>query len=456
MFEQISSALNRWLENVRQQKTLSEKELNQLWSELRIKLLESDVHFKVVKEIIDSLQKKVAQEPLQKGGAHAQVVFYRLIYRTLLEILGQDPVAPNWQNPYLCLLTGLNGMGKTTFAAKYAHWIRQNRRMNVGLVTLDDQRPAAYEQLQTLANSANIPFFAQLPQKPFNNFLHRALDWMKSLGLEALVVDTAGRHQWQPDLMEELKQIHETLSWSDTFFVIDSGFGQQAISLVQGFQQALPLTGVIATRVDADSKAGALLSIKWVTGLPIKFFSSGEKISDIEVFYPDRIVKRMLDLGDLETLVEKTHEAVDEKELRSQQEKFKKGQMTLEDFLAQMRLLRKLGGFEGILKYLPGFQVLRQQHEALSQAKQQFRKWEAIILSMTPQERQNPKILNSSRKNRIAKGSGTTLQDINQFLRAYEQMQQIMKLFSQTDGPTPNLKNFPQAPRSPFWKNWGR
>jgi signal recognition particle subunit SRP54 len=334
--------------------------------------------------------------------------------------------------PAVIFLVGLQGVGKTTTAAKLALYVRQKLKKKPGLVPVDVYRPAAVEQLTVLAQQNSIPVFPTDPSAKPAAILKAAQDWAKREMVEVVVVDTAGRLQIDEELMSELKTLKEVWTPGEVLLVSDAMLGQQSVQVAEGFHQRLGLTGLILTKVDGDARGGAALSIRAATGVAIKFLGVGEKVANLEVFHPDRLAGRILGMGDVMSLVEKAHEAIDEKTARESAKKIAKASFTLEDFLSQIQMMKKMGGLESIMKLIPGMGGLTKQMKTMAPPDQEVRKIEAIIRSMTRQERRDPKILNGSRRLRIANGSGTEVKDVNklvqQFTQAQKMMSQMMKM----------------------------
>lgn len=432
MFEQLSDKLLSSVKKIRGQSKITESNIEDSLKEIRMGLLEADVNFKVVKSFIDRVKAKaLGQDVLQSLSAGQQ--FVKIVHDELVQTLGTAAVDINVrENPAVIFLVGLQGAGKTTTSAKLALFIRQKFGKKVGLVPADIYRPAAIEQLQTLAKQNNFPCYpTQSGQRP-EQILEKAKAWAAENFCEVLIIDTAGRLQIDEDLMTELQKLKQTWTPHEVLLVADAMLGQQSVNVAEGFHQRLGLTGLVLTKVDGDARGGAALSIREVTGIPIKFLGVSEKVAGLEVFHPDRLASRILDMGDVLTLVERAKEVIDEKSARDQARKMMKNQFTLEDFLAQLQQLKKMGGLEGVMKFLPGMGELTKQMKNMAPPDEDIKRIEAIIRSMTPQERRDPKVLNASRRERIAKGSGTQVQDINKFIRQFEasqkQMQSMMKM----------------------------
>ncbi|MGZ3770213.1 MAG: signal recognition particle protein [Bdellovibrio sp.] len=426
MFENLSDKITASLKKVRGQNKITESNIEDVIKEIRLSLLEADVNFKVVKSFIDKVKAKaLGAEVLQ--NVNPGQMFVKIVHDELVNVLGGGAVEINVrENPSVIFLVGLQGAGKTTSAAKLSLYIRQKLGKKPGLVPADIYRPAAIDQLQTLGKQNNIPTFpTQVGMKP-EEILEKSKQWAKDNMVEVVIVDTAGRLQIDEDLMGELGRLKNIWAPQEILLVADAMLGQQSVSVAEGFHQRLSLTGLVLTKVDGDARGGAALSIREVTGIPIKFLGVGEKVSALEVFHPDRLAGRILGMGDVLSLVEKAQEVIDEKTARDSAKKIMKNEFTLDDFLNQIQQLKKMGGFETILKFLPGMGDLSKQLKNMTPPDAEMKKIEAIIRSMTYQERHDHKILNASRRMRIAKGSGTQVQDVNKLVKQFEDAKKMM------------------------------
>lgn len=426
MFENLSDKIMTSLKKVRGQHKISEANIEEVIKEIRLSLLEADVNFKVVKTFIDKVKEKALGQDVLTNVNPGQM-FVKIVHDELVNVLGGGAVEINVrENPSVIFLVGLQGAGKTTSAAKLSLYIRQKLNKKPGLVPADIYRPAAIDQLQTLGKQNNIPTFpTQVGMKP-EEILEKAKQWARDNMVEVVIVDTAGRLQIDEDLMGELGRLKEIWTPQEILLVADAMLGQQSVNVAEGFHKRLNLTGLVLTKVDGDARGGAALSIREVTGIPIKFLGVGEKVTALEVFHPDRLAGRILDMGDVLSLVEKAQEVIDEKAARDSAKKLMKNEFTLEDFLTQIQQLKKMGGFESILKFLPGMGELSKQLKNMTPPDAEMKKIEAIIRSMTIQERQNHKILNASRRMRIAQGSGTQVQDVNKLIKQFEDAKKMM------------------------------
>lgn len=426
MFENLSDKIMASLKKVRGQNKISESNIEDAIKEIRLSLLEADVNFKVVKTFIEKVKAKaLGAEVLQ--NVNPGQMFVKIVHDELVQVLGGGAVDVNVrENPSVIFMVGLQGAGKTTSSAKLALYIRQKLGKKPGLVPADVYRPAAIDQLQTLGKQNNIPTFpSQMGMKP-EEILEKAKAWAKDNMVDVVIVDTAGRLQIDEDLMGELGRLKNIWNPQEILLVADAMLGQQSVNVAEGFHAKLALTGLILTKVDGDARGGAALSIREVTGIPIKFLGVGEKVNALELFHPDRLAGRILDMGDVLSLVEKAKEVIDEKQSMESAKRLMKNEFTLVDFLGQIQQLKKMGGFESILKFLPGMGDLSKQLKNMTPPDNEMKKIEAIIQSMTDQERRNHKILNASRRQRIATGSGTQVQDVNKLIKQFEDAKKMM------------------------------
>lgn len=426
MFESLSDKMLSSLKKLKGQNKISESNIEETLREIRLHLLEADVNFKVVKNFVERVkQKALGQEVLT--GVNPGQQFTKIVHDELVQTLGGGAAEIKvTEKPSVIFLVGLQGAGKTTTAAKLALFIRQKFGKKAGLVPADIYRPAAIDQLQTLAKQNNFACYpTQVGDRP-EQILERAKTWARDNLVDVVIVDTAGRLQIDEALMSELSQMKSLWSPHEVLLVADAMLGQQSVSVAEGFHKTLGLTGLVLTKVDGDARGGAALSIREVTGIPIKFLGVGEKVGALEIFHPDRLAGRILDMGDVLTLVERAQEVIDEKTALQSTKKLLNNQFTLEDFLSQIQMMKKMGGIETMMKFLPGMGELSKQLKGMSPPDQEMKKIEAIIHSMTPQERKDSRILNASRRERIAKGSGTQVQDINKLVKQFEQAQKMM------------------------------
>jgi len=425
MFELLTEKFSSVVEKLRGVKKIDEKTLDEALKDIRTALLEADVNVDVVKEFISDIKQKVLGQELIKGLSAGETII-KLIYDETIKILGgeEPPTLAKPDNPpAIIMLVGLQGTGKTTTAGKLAKYLK-SKGYRVGVASTDVRRPAAAKQLCTLAQSIDIPCFVDEEEKDALKLTEKVIQDAKKQGFSYIILDTAGRLHIDQELMEELKKIKEKVKPAEVLYVADAMQGQDAITTAEEFHKAVGLTGVILTKLDGDAKGGIALSVRKVLGVPIKFIGTGEKIENLEPFYPDRIAQRILGLGDIQTLIEKMQAAIEEDKAKQMAEKIMNAEFTLEDLRDQVRMIRNLGPMEQILKMIPG---VGSKIKDLKVDEKQFVKIEAIINSMTPEERVKPHIINGSRKKRIARGSGTTILDVNKVLKQYEEMKKMMK-----------------------------
>ena len=426
MFEELSEKLDNVLGRFRKRGLLTEAMITEGLREVRRALLEADVNFQVVKDFVARVEERALGEQVLKSVQPGQQIV-KIVHDELVHLLGDRSegikVAP--VGPTVILLAGLQGSGKTTTAAKLAKRLAREGR-NPMLAALDVQRPAAIDQLETLGAQIKVPVFADRAEKDVAKLAKRAYQEADAGRHRVLILDTAGRLQIDDALMQELRRVADVTKPVEVLLVVDAMIGQEAVRIAQGFHESIPLTGVVLTKMDGDARGGAALSIRGVTGVPLKFVGVGEKLDGLEVFDPSRMAGRILQQGDVVGLVEKAQEAFDEDESKRLETKIaREGKFDLEDFLSVMRQMQKMGPLEGLLKMVPGVNA-----KALKQAKvdpKQMKHVEAIILSMTPKERQKPDLLNGSRRLRISKGCGRPVQEINRLLEQFKQMQKMMK-----------------------------
>jgi len=425
MFELLTEKFSSVVEKLRGVKKIDEKTLDEALKDIRTALLEADVNVNVVKEFISDIKQKVLGQELIKGLSAGETII-KLIYDETIKILGgeEPPTLAKPDNPpAIIMLVGLQGTGKTTTAGKLAKYLK-SKGYRVSVASTDVRRPAAAKQLCTLAQSIDIPCFVDEEEKDALKLTEKVIQDAKKQGFSYIILDTAGRLHIDQELMEELKKIKEKVKPAEVLYVADAMQGQDAITTAEEFHKAVGLTGVILTKLDGDAKGGIALSVRKVIGVPIKFIGTGEKIENLEQFYPDRIAQRILGLGDIQTLIEKMQAAIEEDKAKQMAEKIMNAEFTLEDLRDQIRMIRNLGPMEQILKMIPG---VGSKIKDLKVDEKQFVKIEAIINSMTPEERVKPHIINGSRKKRIARGSGTTILDVNKVLKQYEEMKKMMK-----------------------------
>ena len=428
MFQNLTEKISGIFDKLKGKGFINDETLDSVMREIRVALLESDVSISVAKDFIENVKIKAKGQEVIKSVSPAQMVI-KIVNDELTEILGAEnsDINLNSKIPNLILMVGLQGSGKTTSTAKLAKWITSNKNKKVMMASLDIYRPAAQEQLISLGKTNNIETLeAQTKMKPIE-IAKISIEKAKKDNFDVLILDSAGRNQVDKEMMIEIKDISKKFKFNETLLVSDSMTGQDAVNTAKAFSDSVDLSGIILTRIDGDSRGGAALSMKQITSKPIKFLGSGEKVDDFESFHPDRIANRILGMGDVVTLVEKAAKEVDEQEAKELQKKFLKGRFTLSDYYKQLEQLTKMGGFEGIIKYLPGMSGLKEKVEKSLQNEDVFKKQKAIITSMTKKERIFPDIVKASRKNRISKGSGSSVQDINKLLKQFKKMSQMMK-----------------------------
>jgi signal recognition particle subunit SRP54 len=429
MFDTLREKILNPIRNLGRSGKLTEESLQEAMKEIRRALLEADVHFKVVKEFLEQVQREAIGQELLKSVTPGQQ-FIKIVYDALVKFLGGTETQAGLElraaPPVPILLVGLQGSGKTTTAAKLGLHYKKKEKKKAMLVPCDPRRPAAKEQLRLLAKQADLDFYDSDLTKPLATIVRDAMAEAKKRVADVVIVDTAGRLAVDEELMAEIAEVRAALDPFATIFVADSMTGQDAVNVAQAFHQKTPLSGVILTKLDGDARGGAALSIKFLTGLPILFMGMGEGVSALEPFHPDRLAGRILDRGDVLSLVEKAQEAISEDEAKASIGKVAKGQFSLDDFLGQMRMMKKLGSMEGIMKMLPGGNQMLSKLQGVD-AEGEMKKTEAIILSMTKQERRNHKVLNGNRRLRIAKGSGTQVSDVNRLITKFEDAQKMMQ-----------------------------
>lgn len=429
MFENLSNRLQAVFSNLKKTGSIDEAALNVAMRDIRRALLEADVSLEVVKSFISEVKEKaIGQEIIQSISPSQMIV--KIVNDELVNILGKDQSSINIEakKPSSFMLVGLQGSGKTTSIAKLANYISNKFNKTILLVSLDVNRPAAFEQLQTLANSIDIEILPKKENQTAIDIAKRAITYAKNENIDLVLFDTAGRTSIDPSLMTELSDLEKIINPSETLLTLDSMTGQDAVNVAKNFSEKISLTGSILTRVDADMRGGAALSLKIVTGCPIKFIGNGEKINDLEIFHPDRIANRILDMGDVVSLVEKAAENIDQQEAEKMAERLQQGQFDLNDLLSQINQMKKMGGISSMLKLIPGMKNIGKNNSNVSD--DAIKKQEAIILSMTALERRKPKMINSSRKQRIAKGSGTVVSEVNRILKQHRKMADMMKKIS--------------------------
>ena len=425
MFEYLGDRLSTAMKNIRGMGKITEENISDAMREIRMALLEADVNYEVVKEFTNNVKEKALGLEVQKS-LKPDELFIKLVKDELVELLGGDtsPLETKY-NPTILMLVGLQGSGKTTSAGKLANYLRKKEARHPLLVACDIYRPAAIEQLKTVGKSLNIPVFEE-GKKDVLTIIKDALEYAKENKFDYIIIDTAGRLHIDEELMTELKQIEATYKPHETLLVIDAMMGQDAINVINGFNDALHLTGAILTKMDGNTKGGVALSIRHLTGVPIKFVGDSERLDGLSPFHPNRMAERILDMGDIMGIAEKVEDIISEEEALDQAKKMRSGKYDLEDFLTNLKQIKKMGPLENIIKLLPGMRKMGLNNVNIDQ--KQMAHVEAIILSMTPYERRHPEVLKASRKKRVASGSGRSVEEVNTLLKQFEEMKRMMKM----------------------------
>ena len=431
MFENLTNKFEGILEKFKKSPSLDEGQVDDGLRLIRQALLEADVSLDVAKEFINNVKPKVLGKEILRSTAPGQMVV-KIVYDELVNFLGDKNQEINLKSnpPISIMMLGLQGSGKTTSTAKLSKFLEKNNKKKIMMASLDIYRPAAQDQLKVLGEQNNIQTLPIIEGQTPTDICRRALTAANLNGSDVIIFDTAGRTQIDLQMMSEIKQIEEVIKPTETILVADSLTGQVAANVAKEFGNTVKLTGIILTRADGDGRGGAALSMKHVANVPIKFLGIGEKIENLEIFHPDRIANRILGMGDIVSLVEKAAQDIDEEKLKEAEETLKKGQFSLDDYLTQLRQMKKMGGIEGVMSFLPGVSKLKSQMDQAGVDEKIITQNEAVILSMTKQERDNPKIINGSRKKRIANGSGTDIATINKLLKQFKMMSDMMKKMS--------------------------
>jgi signal recognition particle subunit SRP54 len=424
MFDSLTDKLSSALRNLRGVGQLSEANMDMALQDVRTALLSADVHFRVAREFIERVKGKVVGQEVLKGVTPGQQIV-KIINDELVALLGEGSNTLSAARPLKILMVGLHGSGKTTSTAKLGRLLKKKGYHKPFAVACDIYRPAAIDQLEILCKQEEMGFYCDRVSRDVVAIGAAGLDTARAAAADLILFDTAGRLQIDSDLIEEVKRLRARIQPDEILLVADGALGQEAVNVAKAFHEALQLTGLILTKLDGDARGGAALSIKSITGVPIKFVGTGEKTSEFDIFYPDRLASRILGMGDVVSLVEKAAEVIDQKEAARMAEKMKKADFNLEDFLAQMQQIKKLGSLGGIMGMMPGMSGMKIDEDA---AESGMKRTEAIILSMTLQERRKPDVLNGSRRMRIANGAGVKVVEVNQLLKQFQQMQQMMKM----------------------------
>ncbi|GAC1354669.1 MAG: signal recognition particle protein [Herpetosiphon sp.] len=435
MFETLGDRLNSVFARLGAKGRLNEDDVDEALKEVRRALLEADVHFKVVKEFVGRVRERAVGEEITKSLTPGQMVV-KIVNDELIHLLGDEAVPLNESKPgpTVILLVGLQGAGKTTTAAKLALYLRKKHRSPL-LVAADVYRPAAIAQLETLGRQLQIPVFSEGTSVAPPLIARHALEQARENKNQVVIVDTAGRLQIDEGLMAELEAIKAEVNPVETLLIVDSMIGQESVRVADEFNRRVPLTGFIMTKIDGDARGGAALSIRQVTGVPIKFLSAGEKADTLEPFHPDRLAGRILGMGDVLSLIERAEQVIDKEDAERMEKKLRKGKFDFEDFLGAMKQMRRLGPLKQVLGMLPGMSQIKDLDEMVNE--KDLQRVEAMILSMTPDERHNPDLINASRRSRIARGSGTKVEDINALQQQFREMQKMMRQFT-SPAPTAN------------------
>ena len=434
MFENLTNRFEEIFSSLKKEPSLNENQVDEGLRKIRQALLEADVALPVAKELIKNIKPRAIGKEIIRSTTPGQMIV-KVVYDEVVKILGDSKSDLNFNvvPPACLMLVGLQGSGKTTTAAKLAKYLEKNNKKKCLMVSLDVYRPAAQEQLNILGKQNEIQTLPVVQEQLPIDIVKRALSAASLSGVDVIIFDTAGRTQIDLTMMNEIKEIKSLTNPAETILVADSLTGQVAVSVAQEFKKTVDLTGIILTRVDGDGRGGAALSMKYATNTPIKFIGTGEKIDQLDIFYPDRIANRILGMGDVVSLVEKASEDLDQENIKKTEENLKSGSFSLEDYLIQLRQMKKMGGMEGVLSMLPGVSKIKKQMDNANIDKNIIKINEAIILSMTKDERINPKLINPSRKKRISSGSGADSATINKLLKQFKMMTNMMKKMSKGD-----------------------
>ena len=427
MFEYMGDRLSKAIKNIRGMGRITEDNISEAMREIRMALLEADVNYQVVKEFVNKVKEKALGQEVQKS-IKPDELFIKIVKDELVELLGGEEAPLNTTGkPAILMLVGLQGSGKTTTAGKLANYLRKKHAKKPLLVACDIYRPAAIEQLQTIGKQLNIPVYTE-GKKEVNTIVKNALEYAKENGNDYVLIDTAGRLHIDEELMDELKGVVDLCHPQEVLLVIDAMMGQDAINVITGFNDKLSLTGCILTKLDGDTKGGVALSVRHLTNVPIKFVGDSEKLDGLSPFYPERMAERILDMGDVLSIAEKVEGVISEEDAKDQAKKMMSGKYDLDDFLKNLKQIRKLGPLENILKMLP--QARKMGLNNVSIDPKDMAHIEAIVLSMTPYERKHPEVLKATRKQRISKGCGRDVAEINRLLTQFEEMKKMMKAMS--------------------------
>ena len=441
-FEGLSEKLQSAFKDLKGQGTISEKDFDNAMRAVKMALLEADVNFKVVKDFVATVKEKSIGQGVMTSLSPDQMVI-KIVKDELVDMMGgaNSKLTFSPSGFTTIMLVGLQGTGKTTTAGKLCNYLKQTGKKPM-LAACDVYRPAAIEQLQVVGKAVNTPVFTIEGSKDPEKIAQEAIKDANRKGCNVLIVDTAGRLQIDEQLMDELKRLKSSIKPHEILLVVDALTGQDAVNIASGFDGALGVDGIIMTKMDGDSRGGAALSVKSVTGKPIKFMGTGEKYDALEPFHPDRIASRILGMGDVMSLIEQAENAYDEEEARKLEQKIRKNKFDLDDFLNQMRQINKFGGLAKMIDMIPGISAADKKNVDIAQGKKELKMWEAIILSMTKKERSDPSVLNASRRKRIAAGSGHTVAEVNQLIKKYEEMKKMTKMLANPKKAKGMLRNF--------------
>ena len=446
-FEGLSSKFQNIARKFKGKTRITESDLKEMLREVKLALLEADVNYKIVKEFIATIQEKALGQDVLKSLTPGQQVI-KIVKDELVELLGGTDarinISPN--PPTIIMMVGLQGSGKTTTAAKLANILRKDGKKPL-LVACDVYRPASIKQLQVLGDPLKIPVYANENSQDVVKISKQAIEQAISKLNDVIIIDTAGRLQIDEVLMEELKNLKSAVKPHEILLVVDSMTGQEAVNVAESFKDAVGIDGIVLTKLDGDTRGGAALSVKKVTGRPIKYIATGEKMNDIEQFHPDRMASRILGMGDVLSIIEKAEEAITEEEAEKLEAQLRKNRFDMDDYLAQLRQIKKMGSFSSILKMIPG---LGSKMKDIQVDDKEFLRIESMICSMTKEERRNPKILNGQRRLRIAKGSGTTVEQLNKFMKSFEMTQKMMKQMKSEKGMKNVMKNLKGIDKDAF------
>lgn len=442
MFEKITDKIAGSFKKLRGNNIISSENIDNSLKEIRMSLLEADVNYKVVKSLIDAVEERAIGQEVVKSVSPSEQ-FIKIFNDELIKLLGEktEPLNIKVSPPAVIMMAGLQGSGKTTTAAKLAKYLKEKEKRNPCLVSVDIYRPAAIEQLKILSDQIKIPFI-QSDSKNVLEICEKAYEHAYNNGFDTLIIDTAGRLQIDSDMVDELKSIKTKITVHETMLVIDSMIGQEAINVAKEFNDQVEIEGILLTKLDGDARGGAALSAKFITGKPIKFYGFGEKLDMLDIFHPDRMASRILGMGDVVSLVEKASGAIDEESANKLSEKFKKNEFDFNDFKDAIKSMNKIGSLKSTLSMIPGMGNLSNDEEALKRASIELRRTVAIIDSMTKKERNDYALLDGSRRRRIAKGSGTSVQDINSLVKKFLQMKKMSKNMGKFKKNSKNMLNF--------------